>query len=58
MRRVYLGCVPSLVFIGGGGVCDILLFSRFVRCFDGMYCCEFGVYILFCNGVIIKYSLF
>ena len=32
-----LGCVSSLVFIGGGDGCDILLFSRFVRCFHGMY---------------------
>ena len=36
VRRMCLGSDSSVVFIGGGG---------------GVYCCEVGVYVLFCNCV-------
>ena len=48
MRRVCLGSVFEMV------VCTIEYFFSFfeVICdYGGVYCCEVGVYVVFCNGV-------
>ena len=51
-----LESVSFVVFIGGDKV-----FVLFLFCDDGYvaYCCQFGVYVLYCNGDYVDvYSVF
>ena len=38
-----MGSVSFVVFIGGGGVCNILLFCEVCCDYGGVYCCEVDV---------------
>ena len=47
VRRVCLGSVSSVVFIGGGVYYFIFSFYEVFYDYGGVYCCEVGVYVLF-----------
>ena len=45
--------VGECLHCGGGGVqyFIVLLFCEVFSDYGGMYCCDVGVYVLFCNGI-------
>ena len=50
VRRVCLESVSSVVFIGGGCVCSILLFCRFVTM---VVCIVAGLVFMSCSGMVL-----
>ena len=51
MRRVFLGCSFCDVYRWWCVVFYLWSFCEVCYDYGGVYCCQVGIYVLFCNGV-------